>query len=379
MTADVLIRGGRLYDPSLGLDRVGDIAVSGRKIVFVPEGEAVEARRSINAGGCIVLPGLIDVHTHINRFGTYIGMNPDIAGIPMGVTTMVDGGSTGVSNYRAFLHQLDGYETKSRIALNVCAGGQIMSTQYTENVDPKVWEYGLFKEAFEEFPDKIVGLKIRTSRNIVGELGMEPLKKAVELADRLGTRLYVHTTNPPCTMAELTAMLRPGDVVCHTFHGVGNTLLEDGHVAPGILEARRRGVIFDVSQGQGNFCIPVAQTCIAEGFYPDTVSTDLNRDSWNNPLAYSLLMTMSKLLAMGLPFDRLVDGVTRAPAALIGAEGEMGTLREGSCADITVVRLTERAVHFIDKHGNSLDADRLLMPMATIIDGQIQYRSPDTL
>jgi len=379
MDADILIRGGRLYDPGIGLDRTGDLAITGRNIAAMCPDEPVAAARTINAEGCLVLPGLIDIHTHLNRFGTYIGMNPDIAGIPMGVTAMVDGGSTGVSNVRAFLRQLDGYEIKTKIALNICAGGQIMSTQYTECVDPAVWDIGLFERVFEDYSDRIIGLKIRTSRNIVGELGMIPLQKTVELAEHLGTRVIVHSTNPPCTMAELADMLRPGDMIAHMYHGNGNTILENGAVAEGVKAAQERGILFDVSQGQGNFAIPVAGQAIAEGFYPDTVSTDLNIESWNNPLVFSLLMTMSKLLALGLPLDKLIVGVTSVPAEVMGLGGRLGTLSLGSCADVTVVQYRERPTTFADLYKNTLKANRILLPMATVIDGQIQYQSPETL
>ena len=379
MHVDILIKNGHVYDPGTKTDYMGDLTISNKKIVSFNPTDQIEPARIINADGCLVIPGLIDSHTHINRHGTFIGMNPDIAGIPMGVTAMVDGGSTGVSNYRSFLHQLDAYETKTKIALNVCAGGQIMSTQYTENVDPSVWDISLFERAFDDFPNRILGLKIRTSRNIVKELGMTPLKKTVELAQHLGTRVFVHSTNPPCTMAELTEYLRPGDVICHMYHGNGNTVIENGKVSIGVRKAQERGIIFDISQGQGNFAIPVAQQAINEGFYPDTVSTDLNIDSWNNPLAYSLLMTMTKLMAMGLPFDKLIIGATKAPAEIMGLQDELGTLSVGTCADVTIVKLADRSVQFKDIYGNTLISEKMLLPMATIIDGQIQYRSPETL
>lgn len=379
MHADILIRNGRLYDPVLGLDTVGDLVICGKKITALDSTESVIAEHTINAAGCLILPGLIDVHTHLDYFGTYIGMNTDLACIPTGVTAAVDCGSTGVSNVKSLLRDLAVCETKTKIVLNICAGGQIMSKQYAENVDPSVWNIPMFEQIFAEHKDKLIGLKMRTSCNIVKEFGMLPLQKTVELANHLNTRVYVHSTNPPCTMAELSSMLRSGDVVCHTYHGEGNTILADGAIDKGIWAARERGVVFDVSQGQGNFSIPVARQAMEEGFYPDTISTDLNAENWNHPLVFSLLMTTSKLLAMGLPLDKAVTAITAAPAELMGMAGELGTLKVGTCADVTIVQPTAHHMVFRDKYANELPAEQILLPMATIIDGQIQYRSPLTL
>ena len=379
MNVDLLIRGGHIYDPGAGIDYNGDLAVRDKKIVdLVPDGE-VHAKKELNAHGCWVVPGLIDVHTHCNWKGNYIGMPVDIAGIPMGVTATIDAGSTGVSNYRALLELLHSCETKTKILLHVSASGQIMSSQFSENVDPSVWNRELFERAFGDYPDRIVGLKIRVSKDVLKEWGERPLREAVRLAAHLHTRLFVHATNPLMSMEELTAYLRPGDVVCHMYHGAGDTILRDGKVKREIREARGRGVLFDISQGKGNFSLEVAREAVRQGFLPDTISTDLNIENWNNPLAFSLLMTMSKMMALGMTFQEVILAVTRNAAVHMKMEGQLGTLRPGTCADITLLDFQDRDIEFKDIYNRSICGKQIMKPLATIIDGQVLYRSPDTI
>ena len=379
MEADLLIKNGQLYDPGGGICRPGDLAVSGGRIISTQAGPDVRAAQALDAAGCLVLPGLIDLHTHVSRFATHIGVNPDIACIPNGVTTVVDCGSSGVSNFRAVVRILREFEIRWRLVLHVSAGGQIMSTQFAENTDPAVWNVRYFEDAFREYPDELVGLKIRASRDVLGAYGMEPVKKAVRLAEHLGTRLFVHATDCLCAMEELAGMLRPGDVLCHIYHGDGNTVLRDGAVANALFRAQEQGLVLDVAQGQGNFSIPLAAECIRQGLLPDTISTDLNIPNWGSPLVFSLLMTMSKFLALGLPLDQVVRAVTSRPAAVLGMEGELGTLKEGTTADISVVKLVERPALFRDKYGNRILAERKFMPMATVVGGRVQCQSSDTI
>ncbi len=379
MNEDILIRGGRILDPASGIDRIGSVAISQGKIVSLDASEKTKANHVIDARGALILPGLIDMHTHISRRSTHIGLNPDIACIPNGVTMAVDCGSSGVSNYEAVLRTLRDFEIRSKLILHVSAGGQIMSTQFAENTDPRVWNTALFERAFRLHKKELVGLKIRASRNVLKELGITPIKKAVELAKHLGTRLFVHSTDPICSMGELASMLRKGDVLTHMYHGEGNTILKNGKVDEFISAARERGVVFDVAQGQGNLSLEVARSAIAQGFQPDVISTDLNIPNWNSPLVFSLLMTMSKFLSLGMSLEDVIKAVTFAPAKTLGLEDELGTLREGTIADLSVLRLSEKPTLFKDKYGNELVAQKKFEPLATIIGGEVQFQHSDTL
>ena len=376
---DLMIKNGRIYDPGQKTDFIGDIAVHRGKIVEMGPNLTVEAEKSVNAKGFYVVPGLIDVHTHINWLGNYIGMPADLAGIPMGVTATIDAGSSGVSNCRSLLRYMDTCETKTKIMLHASAGGQIMTKQYSENIDPSVWNPDLFERAFEEFGDRIVGIKLRISRNVVQELGMRPLEGALRLAEHLNTRIFVHPTDPPVPMAEVASYLRKGDVMCHMYHQEGYTIMDGDEVDEEVKKARNRGVIFDVSQGKGNFSIALAKKAVSQGFLPYTVSTDLNIENWNSPLDFSLLMTMSKLMALGMEFDDVLKGVTVNAAEIFGKPGDMGVLKVGTCADITVLSMENQKIEFTDKYNNKVVGERILKPMATVIDGRLLYCSGDTL
>ena len=379
MKADTLIINGRLYDPAAGIDRTGNLAIWHRKIVSLDADDCMPASRVIDAEGCLVLPGLIDLHTHISRWSTHIGMNPDIGGIPNGVTAMVDCGSSGVSNFRAVLRNLEHYEVKSKLVLHVSAGGQMMSVQFAENCDPSRWNVDLFERAFEEFPDRIIGLKIRPAKEVLKDMGLRPFEEALRLADHLHTRLFIHATNPVADMGTICGMMRPGDVVSHIFHGEGHTLLsETGAIDPRVREAQARGVIMDVAQGQGNLSLRLAARCLEDGFLPDTVSTDLNNDNLYHPLVFTLLMTMTKMLALGMPLERIVRGVTAVPASVMGLAGELGTLAVGTAGDVSVLRLADRAMRFRDRYGETIRAGRVFVPMATVIDGMVQFQSAET-
>lgn len=376
---DLIIKNGRIFDPGQGLDFIGDIAIHRGKIFQLGQGLEYNAERMINAKGFLVTPGMIDVHTHINWCGNYIGMPADLACIPHGVTATIDAGSTGVSNYRSLLHYIDTCETKAKIMLHVSASGQIMSKQFSENINPDVWDWDLFERAFEQYGNQIVGIKLRVSRDVVNDLGLRPLEEAIRLSERLKTRIFIHPTDPTVSMGKLASYLREGDVMCHMYHREGDTIWENGDISEEVKEAKRRGVIFDVSQGKGNFSIDLAKKAISKGFLPDTISTDLNKENWNHPWDFSLLMTMSKLMAMGMGLDAVIKSVTTSAAEVFGTAKDMGVLQVDTSADISILSLEEQEIEFCDMYRNTVTGKKILKPMATIINGQLLYCSSDTM
>ncbi len=375
---DLIIRRGRLYDPGQGLDMAGDLVIHHGKIVAIEKETSETGEHEVNAAGFFVFPGFIDVHTHVNWLGNYIGMPADLALIPNGVTATIDAGSSGVSNYESLFRYLDTCEVRSKIMIHASAGGQMMSKQFAENIDPAVWDEDLFERAFEKYGDRIIGIKLRVCKEVLQDRGLEPLKKAIQLAERFDTRVIIHSTNPPTSMADVCNLMRPGDIVAHMYHGEGNTILVDGHVDEQVVEAQKRGVIFDISQGKGNFSIPLAKQAVEEGFLPYTISTDLNKENWNSPLIFSLPLTMSKMLALGMKFDDVIKAVTTNAAKIYGDE-TLGTLKVGTPADISVFKLQEMKVQFVDKYSNTCIGNRILKPEATVVGGKLLYCSSETL
>ena len=379
MKADLLIRGGMIIDPSQNLHKPGNVAVVGGFIQQISDTEPIEAMQVIDAEGCYVTPGLIDLHTHMNYLGSAGGLEGDVAFLPSGVTAAADAGSVGVSNYRALLHQAASWQVKTKFYLNVSAGGQIMSSQFAEPLNPQKWDKALFQEAFLRYPDRIVGLKVRTSRKVVGELGLRPLKAAIALSEDLSLPLVVHPTDPPIPMGKIAEMLPSGSILCHIFQGVGMTAATQNGLSEGLIEAQTRGIILDVAHGRMNFDFTVAEKAIAFGLEPDTISTDLSAANWNQLPLVSLPVVMSKFLALGKSIDWVIDRTTRIPARILGEENKWGTLRPGTCADIAILREIPKETVLYDCFGNHMVGKSRLINCATILDGKIVYRSADML
>ena len=214
---------------------------------------------------------------------------------------------------------------------------------------------------------------------------LDYLKRVIELADeldeRLGTslRVCVHTTNSPIPASELADCLRPGDIFCHCFQGAGNTIImENGQIWPGILEARKRGVIFDAANGRGNFGAATAKQALKAGFLPDIISTDLTIDKFNiPPYTKNLPSVMAKYMTMGMNLMDVLNTVTAAPAKIMGMEGKIGTLQPGADADIVILK--EKQLSFIQKDfkDEELVSNALLVPQLTMCAGEINFCQAD--
>ena len=224
MTVDLLIKNGTVVDPARGFHESGDVAVKAGKIVEIPAGE-VSATRVIDANGCLVMPGLIDFHAHVFSPGTEISVWADSAMLPQGVTTVVDPGSAGLGNYPNFVGTVVPFSQMRVLSLvNVSVTG-LITLRYHEDVNPKHYDVNGLKSLFSTYPGQLMGLKVRQSRDIVGQLGLEPLKATLKMAGEIGCRVVVHVTDPPCPLTDIADLLRPGDVFCHVYQGTGHTII----------------------------------------------------------------------------------------------------------------------------------------------------------
>ncbi|MDR2529543.1 MAG: amidohydrolase family protein [Synergistaceae bacterium] len=368
---DLLIKNGVILDPSRNTNRTGDIAVKNGKIV---ESEGRSSLYEIDASGKLVMPGLIDFHAHIFYGGSDFALAPDSFAFACGTTTIVDPGTAGVANYRAFRAYAATQATRIKALLYVGSTG-LGTLNYHENADPACWDRDGVKKIYEEYRGDLLGLKIRQSKDIVGSLGLKPLDETLKLAGEIGCRTVVHVTNPPTGLEQIAAKLRPDDVFCHVFQGTGNTILCNGKVHPAIWQARERGVLFDASNGKGHFSFEVAETAIKEGFIPDILSSDLTTMTLYKDYAFALPHLMAKYLYLGLTIEEVVRMVTIAPAQAMGLESVIGTLAFGACADVAIFSLKEMNVEFKDTLGEKRMGKKMFVPEMTLREGRIVFRN----
>lgn len=338
-----------------------------------------QADNIIDAAGCYVTPGLIDHHCHLYPLAK-IGLPAEAVCFASGVTTAVDAGSTGCATYAQHRPFIQASKLRIKAYLNVCTTG-LSSLPTLEDVDPAHWDEGAIKACFEQYGDELLGLKLRTSAPIVKELGYEPLRKTVELGEKLGVSVMVHCTNPPGEMSELLDILRPGDVMTHMYMNQGSAIVENGAVKDCALRARERGVVFEAADARAHFGLDVAQTAIQEDFWPDILASDLTKLSMHlRPTAFNMAMQLSKYAALGIPFAVLIQLCTYAPAARMGMLDAIGSLTEGHAADVAVFRPLHRENIFGDRpYGNEAQkhmiGETVYEPVLTLKDGDMVYRS----
>jgi len=373
----LLLKSGHVIDPRDQIDRIADVLIDDGKILRIGKVEE-QVDNVIDASGCYVTPGLIDHHCHLYPLAK-IGLPAEAVCFASGVTTAVDAGSTGCATYA--LHRPFIQQSKLRIKayLNVCTTG-LSSLPTLEDVDPDHWDEGAIRDCFDRYGGELLGLKLRTSAPIVRELGYQPLRATVALAEKLGVTVMVHCTNPPGEMSELLDILRPGDVMTHMYMNQGSAITENGVVKECAYRARERGVVFEAADARAHFGLDVAQAAIQEGFWPDILASDLTKLSMHlRPTAFNMAMQLSKYAALGIPFKTLIGLCTVAPAAHMGMADTIGSLTVGHGADIAVFRPVNRENIFGDRPYGNKDQKQILgetvyQPVLTLKDGDMVYR-----
>lgn len=375
---DIVIKNGLVIDPSQGINEVMDVAVLDGVIADLRRGiNASGSRRVIDASGAIVTPGLIDLHVHCCYGIAYLAVNPDLACLAKGSTTVLDAGSTGELNFMGFRRYVIGcVKTRVYALLNIESQGMIEFSRPNQR-----WA-GLIAGRDDMFinVDGTVDV-VRRNRDVVlgikwAHHGIKGVKLAREAADRAGCILMVENHLQPETLK----YLRKGDVVTHLYHGLrveqhDGLLDEKGRVQPEFFDAVKRGVILDVGHGAASFRWSVAEKGLEQGVKPDTISTDLHSGSHEGPV-YDLPTTMSKFLYLGLSLEEVVRAVTAKPAEVLARENFIGTLKPGACGDIAVLRLEEGSFPLADAAGERRVCKRKLSVIKVIRDGEIVLTSP---
>ena len=380
MKMDLLIRNAKLLDLDSGAETLADVGVRMGRIALVqPAGITTqEARRELDVSGAYLFPGFIDYHVHLFQHGSGFGMDANKL-FTAGVTTAVDMGSSGYANYSAmYCSDIAGKAPRLKSFINLSPVGQ-PGKGINEPLNEEVISVEKMREQMIAHPGEIVGVKIRISRPIVGELGLQPLRRAVEVGEELGLPVCVHTTNPPESASAVAAILRPGDIYSHTYHGKGNTILnDDGSVQQGILDAQKRGVLMEVGNGKVNFNFSVAEKATAAGLWPDIISSDSTPATFHqSPAMWDLPFVMSKFLLLGMPLHKVVRAVTETPAHCLGLADRVGKIALGYDSDLTLCRMEEGTVHFEDSDGNHRTGECQLHVAATIRSGEIVFQNND--
>ncbi len=374
MTYDLLVKNGTVVDPSQEIDGVRDVAIADGKVAAVGAGIGEGSAREIfDASGLIVMPGLLDLHVHVFWGASHFGIDPDYGNVAKGVTTALDAGSSGARTFLAFRrYVLERSETRLYALLNISAMG-MLSPKIGELEDLRWADVDDAVEIGRVNRDYILGIKARLGVPVAADNDVDALKRAIEAAEALGTMVMIHVGNTRTPLERLTSMLRPGDVVTHTFHGHPHGVLNDsGRVLDGIREAQRRGVIFDIGHGAGSFSFATAEKALADGLVPGCISSDLHVYNIEGPV-FDQLTTMTKFMHLGMALGDVVRLSTQAPATTMGLSESLGTLRVGAAADVTIVNLDEGRFTLTDSEGVSVEARSSLTHVRTIRDGRI-YR-----
>ncbi len=371
---DLVLRGGRVIDPANNLDLVADVAFAEGKVAAVGARLAVPAGTpERDAAGLVVVPGLIDLHTHVYWGGTSLGVDAVPLARTSGTTTFVDAGSAGPGNFHGFrAHVIEPSPVRILPYLNVSYAGIFgfnANAMVGECADLRLLDLRECLRVAQEHRDLIVGIKVRVGRNASGSSGIAPLDMALEVATDAGLPVMCHLDYPPPSRIEVLSRLRPGDVLTHCFRPFPNApVAADGRIHDGILEARARGVIFDVGHGQGSFGFATTRQMLAAGFKPDVISSDVHSLSIKGP-AFDLLHTMSKFLCLGLDLADVIRRATVEPAAAV-KRPDLGTLAPGAAGDATLLAIESGRFTYADVMGEVFQGEQRLACRGVVVGGR---------
>jgi dihydroorotase len=368
-----IVKGGRLLNPANSLDVQQDIHIRDGVVAAIGADLKADAATVIDVKGLIVTPGLIDVHLHLmNGLGAF-GVDPDIFGLGSGVTTVVDAGSAGHSLLTVFRNYVT-RNAKTRVLnyVNLSTLGGVTGPGYSILADPRLIDEDKIEKAVDANRDIIVGIKIMATGGALGAEGLKPLARARKLGDNLKLPLLVHIGESwtkdatPVAVGDVLQYLRQGDIVTHMFTAHPGGLLDsNGKLWPQVRDAKDSGVLMDVGHGLHNLNFDVARKVLDQGLHPDGVSTDGHRGDRAGPV-YDLPTTMAKLMALGFSLNQVVEMATVNAARLLGRSTELGFVRVGYPADISILRLEEREWKAVDSQKGTIQARQALVPIYAI-------------
>jgi dihydroorotase len=365
---DLVIRGGRVIDPAARLDAVRDVAVGGSRIAAVAARIPEDAAEVLDARGKIVAPGLIDIHTH----GARAANGPALM-LQDGVTGWIDAGSQGADGIADAIRIARAAPQPGRLLINIGRAGILTAG---DTMDLAHADVEAARGAIAANRDDIVGVKARLSRDVAGPNDYEVLRRAKEVAASFGLPLMIHMGQTVSPLERLFPLLERGDIVTHMFAPPPNSIVDDsGRIRPEVLEARRRGVVFDVGNGQtGHMRWDTIGAIVKAGFWPDTFSTDWNTNSRQTGVV-DLPNCMSKLLGYGMTVPDAIARATINASRVFPLFKDRGTLRVGAPADVAVLELRDGTFEFLDNFKGTITGRQRFFPSATVLGGKLVPRA----
>jgi dihydroorotase len=368
-TYDLLIKGGRVIDPSAGLDAIRDVAIAGGKIVAVEADIAGDAPQTIDARGKIVAPGLIDIHTHAGRSKE----GPALL-LRDGVTGWVDAGSAGADNIDQIATVARTGPQVGRALVNIARTGVISPAG--ELHDMNAANIALAQGAIARHRDVVVGVKARLSENVADANDLEALRRAQEAAAPFNLPVMIHIGQSYSPMRAILPLLKRGDIVTHMYAPAPNGILDDkGRLFPDVAAARRRGVIFDFGNGTlDHFDWATVERATKQGFWPDTISTDWNVMSKTTGVV-DFPNVMSKFIMFGMPLSQIIACGTVNAARVFPSFDDRGTLNVGAPADVAILELRQGTFEFLDNYKGTRTGSQRLFPAGTVLAGKQVQRA----
>ena len=360
---DLIVKGGHVIDPSRKLNAIRDVAIAQGRIVGIAANISADTVDTIDARGKLVVPGLIDIHTHATRVND--GATLCLAD---GVTGLIDAGTQGADHIDETIMVAKSAPQQCRVLINIGRAGLLPEG---DTMDIRRADVGAAREAIGRNREMIVGVKARLSRDVAGPNDFEVLRRAQEVASSFHLPVMIHMGQTVSPLPKLLALLKPGDVVSHMFAPPPNSIIDDtGHILPEVTAARRRGVQFDLGNGRnGHLRWDTAERVLKTGFLPDTFSTDWTPEG-RTAQVINFPNVMSKFLMLGMPLDQVVACATFNASRVFPVFHNRGTLRVSAPADVAVLDLREGSFEFVDNFENKRIGSQRLFPAATVLDGK---------
>jgi dihydroorotase len=381
-----VIRGGEVLDPSRKLRGVRDIGIR-RGVVEAVEASipAERALRTLEAKGKLVVPGLIDLHAHTYPYGSGLGIPADELVQFQGTTTLVSAGDAGAGNFAGFRRfivpttraRLYAFVHIANIGLTAFPTAELYNMDFARTEDAA--------RTLAENADIAIGIKVRMSENVIAKHGLEPLKRAIAACEQSGVpgakvMCHIGGVETSKLMSDILDTLRPRDILTHCYSGAPNlsnqftNIVQDGKLLPAAIEAKRRGVHFDVGHGGGSFDYTVAEAAIAAGCPPDTISSDIHVYSGNSPGMPYLTWVLSKFLNMGFTLEQVIAMATVNAARAINKDPKLGTLEIGAPGDVTLLDVVDGPVEFVDTRNNKRQGKVHIRPAGVVAAGVVYGR-----